>query len=214
MSALDLFASAMGAFLLIAIMALPYYLKTDKALYSNNQELTQKLKECNQKKQKCEVQKKELEEKLGKCETQNRLLEEKTKTLTNELKQAFMVIVIKWGTKNHDIDMHLVDNRGNEYYFKNRTYAGSPAKLSFDTLFGPGVEVWEHPDAKSGEYKLYYNFYAHKNNIKSANVNGTIYFKNKSFTLKQITLSPYKINELVLVATIIVDNDGNISINQ
>jgi len=35
MSALDLFASALGAFILIAIVALPYYLNTDKHKYNH-----------------------------------------------------------------------------------------------------------------------------------------------------------------------------------
>ena len=32
MAALDLFASGLGAFILIAVIALPYYLKTDRLL--------------------------------------------------------------------------------------------------------------------------------------------------------------------------------------
>lgn len=43
MSALDLFASAMGAFILIAVIALPYYLKTDKILVKENRELKQEV---------------------------------------------------------------------------------------------------------------------------------------------------------------------------
>jgi len=39
MSALDLFASAMGAFILIAVVALPYYLKTDHNLMAENKTL-------------------------------------------------------------------------------------------------------------------------------------------------------------------------------
>ena len=37
MSALDLFASALGAFILVTIILLPYYLKHDDVVRDNNQ---------------------------------------------------------------------------------------------------------------------------------------------------------------------------------
>ena len=48
MSALDLFASALGAFILIAIIALPYYLKTDKSLIKEIRGLKEKIVQLTQ----------------------------------------------------------------------------------------------------------------------------------------------------------------------
>jgi len=97
MSALDLFASALGAFILIAIIALPYYLKVEpvlkklkiaenniKQLEIKNQTLTDNVEECNKNQKKCKerlIQQKrknrELEKKQKRAERKNRELEVK-----------------------------------------------------------------------------------------------------------------------------------------
>lgn len=72
MSALDLFASALGAFILIAVIALPYYLKTDHLLLAEARkekemrakiegENNQLLSQLGQKNQQMEALKKQLE---------------------------------------------------------------------------------------------------------------------------------------------------------
>ena len=92
MSALDLFASAMGAFLLIAVMALPYYLKVDPDLV---EEISQLKTEIVQNETKIAT----LQEELKKCredgaealrEAQAKIeaLEEENKQLKEELAKA------------------------------------------------------------------------------------------------------------------------------
>ena len=72
MSALDLFASALGAFILIAVIALPYYLKTDHLLLAEARkekemrekiegENNQLLSQLGQKNQQMEALRKQLE---------------------------------------------------------------------------------------------------------------------------------------------------------
>jgi len=84
MSALDLFASAMGAFLLIAIMALPYYLKVDPDLVKKAQEAETKAKQAEQQRQECESQRAECEEARSQCESQKANLEAQNQTLSEE----------------------------------------------------------------------------------------------------------------------------------
>ena len=86
-SALDLFASAMGAFLLIAIMALPYYLKVDPDLIKQAKEAEAKAKKSEQERQTCENKRSECEEAKAQCETERAKLEAQNQTLTAENNQ-------------------------------------------------------------------------------------------------------------------------------
>lgn len=85
MSALDLFASSMGAFILITLITLPYYLKTDSSLMTMVQELRQKNSEM-------ESQKQELEESLAQSQAEQ---EETKKKLEDAIKLALLGIVTK-----------------------------------------------------------------------------------------------------------------------
>lgn len=107
MSALDLFASALGAFILIAIIALPYYLKVEpvlkklkiaenniKQLKNQNQTLENSIKECNENQKKCKnrlakqkIRNKKLEEQQRKSERRNRELEAKRKRAERKNKE-------------------------------------------------------------------------------------------------------------------------------
>ena len=84
MSALDLFASAMGAFLLIAIMALPYYLKVDPDLIKKAQEAEAKAKQSEQARETCENKRSQCEEAKSQCESEKARLEAQNQALTNE----------------------------------------------------------------------------------------------------------------------------------
>ena len=210
MSALDLFASALGAFILITIILLPYYLKVDRVLITENKELKQ---EIYSQKEKLETKNRELQElqnKLKECENLN-------KSCQKELAQTFIAVIMKWKTPKVDIDLHVIDPRGREYYYPqaSRTHVGSSAKLSIDSTRGPGIEAWEEPSAKVGEYKIYYNYYAQNGGSSAGvDVDCDIYFKNKSITLSTKRLYPKMKGKKLLVATIKVDEEGKIEIIQ
>ncbi len=99
MSALDLFASAMGAFLLIAVIALPYYFKVDPELVKQVQQLKAEivkneaeiqsvqaeLKQCQQAKAQAL---KSCEEEKNKLKKRNQELQKRNEQLKKELAKA------------------------------------------------------------------------------------------------------------------------------
>jgi regulator of replication initiation timing len=233
MSALDLFASAMGAFLLIAVMALPYYLKTDKDLMQKAQELKkqliqrddeirlikQKLKEFQNKNEelkkklaKCEEQinkNKELKKKLAKCEKEKNKIKSRNTSMQKKLSKTFCVINMSWeSSKTQDIDMYIKDPNGRTYYFSNRKYSDSDAMFTVDSKnVKNGAEVWITPKLEQGSYKIYYKYYAGSGSV---NVNTKIFTKSftKDLPSKRMR-NPGSGSRKVHIATVNVDSSGN-----
>ncbi len=200
MSALDLFASAMGAFVLIAIIALPYYLKTDRTLISESKELKQQIQESTKQ--------------LATCNANNEQLQARMAQLENAFNQTYIAVVMQWGERFVDIDLHVLSPEGYEFFYKKnnqtgRDYPSSQAKLSRDTIEGPGVEVWEIPVAKEGVYKVFYKYYESHGGKYVSTVDANIYTNKGSYKVpkKRITQPEGK----VLVATIRVKSNGDIS---
>ena len=221
MSALDLFASAMGVFILIAVVALPYYLKTDQSLMQQSRELQQEneelrssLESLNEQLLACrstvENQKTSLEnlqKELAQTKNQHEKCEE-------QQKQVFIAVVMQWPEAMVDIDLHVFTPNGDEYFFNrhNRTgsdYPGSSARLSRDTTRGPGVEVWEIPVALPGVYKVYYDYYAQNGGQQRVNVTGMVYTNKGSHPLPDISLLPRQNKR---VANIKITQDGGVSV--
>jgi hypothetical protein len=236
MSALDLFASALGAFILISLILFPYYLKVDPKFIEENKKLKAALTKCQDKNSvlngqlgtcqgradalssqliESEERGRALNGELGECRQQNQSVndqlaqsQQQNKSYLKELKEAFLIMVMTWNTKD-DIDLYVVDPRGNEYFYKKPTFPGSPYELSVDTVTGPGVEIWEGPGAEPGTYKIYYHLYATKD-YENPQVRGRLYYRNKVFLLNTKTMT-YK-GEKILVATVNIDSKGRISV--
>ncbi len=60
-----------------------------------------------------------------------------------------------WNTTKQDVDLHVVDPAGKEFYYSAKTHADRPGELSEDNIVGPGTEVWEVRDAPKGKYHIY-----------------------------------------------------------
>lgn len=220
MSALDLFASAMGAFILITVIALPYYLKTDRALMEQaqnlqreNEQLSKNLEqlqaELNTCKATVEAQKDSIEDLNQKLSQSN----QNQAKCEEQLKQVFIAVVMQWPEENIDIDLHVFTPNGDEYFFRkhNRTgsdYPSSTARLSRDTTRGPGVEVWEIPSAPPGKYQIYYDFYAQNGGSYQSNITGMIYTNKGSHSIPNVMLT---YGQHKLVATITINSEGEIS---
>jgi hypothetical protein len=208
MSALDLFASAMGTFILLVVVLFPYYLK--------NAEIVEKMSALRQELAKAQEQNPQLE----KCQTQKSNLQSEIKTLKRDLKnchqklrQTFLAVVMKWETKRQDIDLHIIDPDNNEFYYKkhNRHRSHFPnvnAELSVDTIKGPGIEIWENQRIKQGLYNVYAKLYARKGNSKNPVVRTTIYYRDGSKKLPNITL--HETNKKKLIATIEINAEGEV----
>jgi len=191
MSALDLFASAMGAFLLIAVIALPYYLHVDRKIVD---QLKKDLK-------KSESQRKELKKEKEELEKAN-------KKMQDELLKTFCVINMKWKNSTKvDIDLHIVDPDGDEYYFSKMSYPGKSAFFAVDSVgVKRGAEVWMDKQLKPGKYKIYYVYYKGRGSVQ---VKSSVYTKSFTKDLPTKTLYTSNSKNKILVATINVDSAGN-----
>ena len=235
MSALDLFASAMGAFLLIAIMALPYYLKVNPDLIKQVKESEARAKQAEEQRSQCETERTRLEsqnqtlskenaqlkESQGRCEeerqrleAQNDALEHSNSQCQKKLSKTFCVVTIKWkSSSKQDVDLHIIHG-DREYYFNRLTY-DSTAFLAVDSVgVKKGAEVWLHKELKAGKYKIVYVYY---DGTAPVEVTGIVL--TNSFTKDlpvKIMRNPSHIDEVlkdttrkwVSVASIIVDENG------
>lgn len=197
MSALDLFASAMGTFILLTVVLFPYYLK-NADIVKTISTLRQELEKTQQQLQ-------------NKPETDN--LKQDLKNCQEKLKQTFLAVVMKWQTQKQDVDLHVIDPNNNEFYYqkhnRNRSYfPNANAELSVDTTNGPGIEIWENPLAKPGIYKIYAHLYARKGNHNNPIIKTTLYYRDGSKTLPNITLN--QTTDKKLIAEIEVNADGKL----
>ena len=191
MSILDLFASAMGAFLIIMIILIPYYLKAGDA-----EKLVVKLR----------AEKAELTQQVAVLQGELEICHEK-------LAHTFLAVVLKWTTKSQDVDLHVVDTDRNEFFFRrhNRNQAhfpGSNAELSVDTINGPGIEIWENPQAKPGLYEIYANLFSQHGNPANPLVETNLYFRDGALPLRDVTLT--NVGNKVLIAIVEVKTGGEV----
>jgi hypothetical protein len=211
MSALDLLASAMGTFILLTVILFPYYLK--------NAEIVEIMSALRQDLEKTQQQRAQLQQDLQKCQAQTSKQSEITtlkrdlKNCHQKLRQTFLAIVMKWQTQKQDVDLHIIDPNNNEFFYKkhNRNRSHFPnanAELSVDTIKGPGIEIWENPYIKQGIYKVYAKLYARKGNTKNPVVKTTIYYRDGSKKLPNITL--HETNKKKLIAEIEVNAEGEV----
>lgn len=236
MSALDLFASALGAFILLTLILMPYYLKTDKDLMADLQQCREALAESEaarqalqtelqanqQAAQRAQEALEESQQALAQCQQQQEASQQAQEALAQcqqqhdqclkQLAQTFLAVVIQWETARHDVDLHVVDPTGAEFYFQRKRISGRPGELSADTTQGPGVEIWEVVNAPPGTYKVYYRFYAKKGNPQAATVKGAVYYRGGHHRLSPVTLNAE--GEKPLVATLEVNENGDIDIRQ
>jgi len=246
LSALDLFAAAMGTFILLTVLLFPYYLKNAEIVekmsalrqelektQTNLAQTQQQLQECTLQRKQCETQRTQLQERITHLEQENSrqaqqlqecqaqqsnlkgqisALQQEIKNCQEKLKQTFLAIIMKWTTNRQDIDLHLIDTEGNEFYFerhnRNRAhFRNSSAELSVDTTKGPGIEIWENPRAKPGHYKLYANLYARHGNSKNPLVKSTVYYRDGAKKLREITLTQEKQKQLIAIIEVNAEGD-------
>jgi len=104
------------------------------------------------------------------------------------------------------VDLHVMKPQGNEDFYNARTCAGSPAAREEDAINDPGNEIWQHPEAQPGEYRIYYKYL--KRNSGPAVVRGFLLHKDGRQVLPERTL--FSEDEKPLIATIVVDQNGEV----
>ena len=183
MSVLDMFASALGAFIMCAVILFPYFkphqseevaaaqkalkasLRQVQAATEHEKKLADALRQQRRKLEKA----KDLRDKLYRCG-------EETKICRAELAKNFLLVQIHWDPSD-DVNLHVTDPKGHEFYWyktnrNGRDFPSSKAKLSIDVRRGPGIEVWIDPVATPGNYLIDY----HVSHAPKAPISVTGYF--------------------------------------
>ena len=126
-------------------------------------------------------------------------------------RRKFILVTISWdGIRGDDVDLHVIDPNGNEYYFGNRTYPASDARFEEDSLNGPGNEVWLQPQAIPGEYRIYYNPYSLQSS--GVDIRGRVVHPLGRHEFRERRLTPD--GQRQLVARVVVDDQANITVNE
>jgi len=175
----------------------------NESLQNQNDQLTGQVSEM-------EAQMQELQAALEACEAQNSQASGVAESLRQceiSLNKTFLLVTISWETED-DIDLHIVDPQGNEFYYAAKRHSGSEATFEEDTINGPGNEVWLHPNTGPGEYKVYFKYY--RQDTQSVSVRGSVVYQGGRQDLPGRTLSVA--GEKPLIATIVVDDDGEVTL--
>ena len=147
----------------------------------------------------------EAQEALAEGGDRERALEQ---ALERERRRKFLLVVISW-SDDDDVDLHVVDPAGNEFYYGARSHAGSGARFEEDTTDGPGNEVWLHPQVTPGEYRVYYNLFS-DGGAPGVSVRGSVVHSIDRDELPSRRLT--REGNRTLVATVVVDRDANVTV--
>ena len=232
MSALDLFASVLGAFILIAVVLFPYFPNTGDSA-ERVAEVRAQLAQAQGQLQAsqsqigiCETQRQEVQaaldaceeqrrasvsqDALGACESRNQQLESDLETCQAQARKKFLLVLMSWSTSD-DIDLHVIDPAGREFFYADGAHSGSRAKLEEDNTRGPGNEIWLHPAAEPGTYRVYYKYFGRRSD-GGVRVRGAVLTPDgrSSFPARRLRRE----GEKPLIATIEVDAEGNMRVSQ
>lgn len=217
LSMLDVISGAMGAFLIIMVILLPYY-KKETIDYQRELQQSRAAEETARKAaQAAETSQRAAEESARKAEesarvaqadaTQNR---QRAEAAAQQLAKTFLLVHIQWDTKFQDVDLHVVDPAGAEFSYEHKTLPGRSGMLSVDSQFGPGNEVWSIASASPGEYRIYVILFNTHGVNDTPTVTGSVIHRDGSSALPSTQLSTKGLKSLL--ATVTVSADGRVSI--
>jgi hypothetical protein len=220
MSVLDMFASALGAFIMVTIILFPYYNK--KQLLDINarealglddkiQNGTDRLRAADEESM---IQRVEIAQ-TGRIEVEKRQCQQNVTECKVTLAKKFLVVQIQW-RERADVNLIVVDPEGNRFTPEkpNRTgndFRNSTGQLSTDMKIGPGIEVWQNSAAGAGDYQIIYR--AAKLVDASATVSGWYIQRSTGRRkLKERTIGA--IDTDIPAATIRVAQDGTVTVTE
>ncbi|MGU3480147.1 hypothetical protein [Methylobacterium sp. D48H] len=224
MSVLDMFASALGAFIVVSVILFPYYKKDNsEEIKSLDRQLKQRSALIASEARNLEnikVATGEQKEQLGQIRAlvaENKNCQLGKLRCQAELGRTFLLVQIEW-KKSIDVDLHVIDADGNEYFWAkpnklSRDFPGSRSQLSIDSIGGSsgGVEVWVAPEAKPGSYRVEYVIEASSGG--SAEVTGFVFdrYGRKDLPMTNVS-SGLNASSRVAAATVVIHQDGQMTI--
>ena len=228
MSVLDMFASALGAFIMVAVILFPYFnqsrqfkdledkikasqvdLNVVKASLSRSEDESRRQAQQIRQNLQAQAMLTECQGRLERCRGNLSL---------------FLVVAIEWDDP-YDIDLIVKAPDGFEFSYSQKTRratgggtqsGGAPAtntgELSLDMLAGPGIEVWQDSRPAQGEYSVYYS---------AGPIRGTAPVAVHGWTIDRVAgrrlleKRMLKANEKrVLAATLKIESDGRVTVTQ
>lgn len=97
-------------------------------------------------------------------------LEAKLEDLNSKQPQAYFMIMSKWSTEKHDVDMRVTDPKGKVFRFNARKHKDNPGNFEIDSRIGPGLELWKAISPLPGEYKVDLTLYNNYGNEVKTNL--------------------------------------------
>lgn len=250
-SALDLFASALGAFIVMSMIFMVFFTMTSQGA-DQVEDLQPALDLCEDARTQAEAALAQCESQLGQsvdasalaqCQSDLAAAESRNGELQSELaaaearaeaagaaaerldavneelescrralKKTFVLVLASWSTNEDDVDLHVVDPRGNEFYYSDRRHSGSDAVFEEDNTDGPGNEIWLHPNAEPGRYRVCYKLFSDYGGSPLPNVRGSVLWQEGKIEIPNVRLTSG--SEVRLAAEFEVDDDGIVSLDR
>ena len=254
-SALDLFASALGAFIVMSMIFMVFFTMTSRGA-DRTDDLRPALDACEDARGQEAEARAQAEEALAQCESrlgqsvdagalercQSELasaasrngelqsaldaaearaasagaaaeqldaVDAELESCRRALKKTFVLVLASWSTNRDDVDLHVVDPQGNEFYFDDRHHPGSDAAFEEDNIRGPGNEIWLHPNAEPGRYRVCYKLFSDSSESGLPDVRGSILWQEGKIEIPDVRLTSDE--EVRLAVEFEVDADGNVS---
>ena len=237
-SALDLFASALGAFIVMSMIFMVFFTMTSR---DTSEDLQPALEQCEAERAQAEAGRAQAEGELAQTEAElaqcrselagtvdasaldqcRTDLEQATGRADRigedlagcqqELRRTFVLVLASWTTSD-DVDLHIVDPSGREFYFGDRRHSGSPAVFEEDNTRGPGNEVWLHPGAEEGRYRVCYNLFDQEEPGSQPSVRGSVLWKGGSVAIGEVGLRSE--GEMRMSVEFVVDSQGNVTVDR
>lgn len=235
---LDVISGAMGAFLIIMVILLPYY-KKESIDYSRELQQSRAAEEAarnaartagaarlaaEETARKAVEAARAAEAARSAAEDTARSAEQTARAARAEAEQnrqraeaaalqlakTFLVVHIQWATNRQDIDLHVIDPSGAEFYYERKTIPGRPGALSVDSIYGPGNEVWSASNATAGNYRIYAKLFNPRDVNDTPTITGSIIHRDGTTALPPAQLPTKGVK--YLMATVVVGVDGRVSI--
>ena len=226
-SALDLFASALGAFIVMSMIFMVFFTMTSQGA-DRTEDLQATLDACEDAHAQAEEALAQCENRLeqsvdaaalDRCQTaledaQNGLdaVGTELESCRRALKKTFVLVLASWSSEGDDVDLHVVDPQGREFYFDDKRHPPSSAVFEEDSEIGPGNEIWRHPNAEPGRYRVCYKFFELRNSEDDPVVRGSVYWQGDKIDIPNVRLTREK--EVRLAVEFEVDGDGNVVLDR
>lgn len=106
-----------------------------------------------------------------------------------------LIVAMVWAAQFQDIDLHVRDPRGNVFFFRRpnrrmRDFPGVTGELTFDNINGPGAELYSDDTPMNGLHVVCYHYYNHRrrNAVPRVPTQGFIFY-NRRVQLPVVTLT-------------------------